>query len=349
MAKVSIGLPVFNGEKYVAKAIQSVLSQTFEDWELVISDNDSADATESICRGFANVDSRIQYSRSSRNNGAAWNFNEVFHRSHGEYFRWLSHDDFLMPKAIERSVEVLAQEPDVVACSTATGALDKEGYRILDNCDGNIDLRCQGLSKESETDRRTLIGQSNASDRYRGVLLYSRRCNEIYSLVRRSVMARTQLHPTYCGGEKVLLAELALSGPIFEIPELLFFVRWHEERFTSNSSTREQDLHMATEQQNQFRLPHQYRSTVGYLALLRRRELSIPQKLKCLAAWFRLIGQASKWSTLLYNTLNGISTSAQIAEDTKRGARIHDENGNVVKDQPSYSAQAYRSKLTEVN
>lgn len=324
MARVTIGLPVYNGENFVGHAIQSVLDQTYSDWVLIISDNASTDRTREICESFAAQEPRIQYHRSEQNRGAAWNFNQVFRLSRTEYFRWLSHDDYLMPRAIERCLEELEARPEIVSCSTATGALDSDGFRILDDTESECDLGCQGLTESSESQRLKLATAKRPSDRYRGILLYSRRCNEVYGVVRRDIMAKTQLHPNYCGGEKVFLAELALHGPIFEIPELLFYVRWHTARFTSNDSIRDQDQHMATHRKA-FTLPHQYRATLGYLELIPKVGMPWFDRVLCLLIWMRFTFQVKKWGMIVRNTLSGNAALAEIEGKTKSGERVHEE------------------------
>ena len=89
---VSIGMPVFNGEDYVEAALDSILTQTFTNFELIISDNASTDRTEEICNDFADSDDRIRYYRQEKNLGAAANFNRVFELSSGKYFKWAAHD-----------------------------------------------------------------------------------------------------------------------------------------------------------------------------------------------------------------------------------------------------------------
>ena len=96
--RVSVGIPVFNGERFLAETIESILAQTFKDFEIVISDNASTDRTEEICRSYAARDPRIRYNRNDTNRGAAWNHNRVFELARGEYFKWQSHDDFCAPR-----------------------------------------------------------------------------------------------------------------------------------------------------------------------------------------------------------------------------------------------------------
>src|SRR4051794_35048945 len=109
--QVSIGLPVFNGERYLASALDCLINQDFDDFELIISDNASTDATESICRDYAEKDKRIRYFRNEANIGATQNYNRVFELASGEYFKWASHDDECHPSLIRRCLETFAESP----------------------------------------------------------------------------------------------------------------------------------------------------------------------------------------------------------------------------------------------
>jgi glycosyltransferase involved in cell wall biosynthesis len=91
--QVSIGMPVFNGEKFIREALDSLLAQTFTDFELIISDNASTDGTEAICREYAATDARIRYVRQVKNLGAIANFKFVLDEAVGEYFMWAAADD----------------------------------------------------------------------------------------------------------------------------------------------------------------------------------------------------------------------------------------------------------------
>src|SRR5579864_2535212 len=102
---VSIGLPVYNGENFVAEAIRCVLNQTFSNWELVICDNCSTDRTMAICRQFGDQDSRIRVYQNARNMGVSFNYNEVLRRSSGKYFKWIAHDDLFAPRFIESCIQ----------------------------------------------------------------------------------------------------------------------------------------------------------------------------------------------------------------------------------------------------
>lgn len=125
MAKVSIGIPVRNGARYLAETIDSVLSQTYTDFELIISDNASSDQTSEICKNYAENDSRVRYYRNDRNIGAAKNFNRAFALSSGEYFKWLSSDDTITARFLERSVELLDSDRALVLACTRYSVCDE--------------------------------------------------------------------------------------------------------------------------------------------------------------------------------------------------------------------------------
>src|SRR5215212_2547350 len=105
--QVSLGVPVYNGEKYLAEALESLLQQDYADFEIIISDNASTDGTEEICRNFAGRDKRIRYYRNETNIGASPNYNRTFELARGRYFKWCAHDDVCLPAFVRRAAEVL--------------------------------------------------------------------------------------------------------------------------------------------------------------------------------------------------------------------------------------------------
>jgi glycosyltransferase involved in cell wall biosynthesis len=210
MPRVSIGLAVYNGEKYLRPTLDSIMAQTFEDFELVISDNASTDGTEEICRTYAAQDSRIKYSRNSVNIGVNNNFNRVFRLSAGQYFRWSAADDLFEPTSLEACVKVLDEHPEAVLCYPKTVLIDGRGDKLR-SYDDKLDLR-----------------SPRASERFRLALQNMGLLNAHYGLIRADVLRCTSLYGTYPGTDMVLLAELALYGQFWEIPEQLFFRRIHD-------------------------------------------------------------------------------------------------------------------------
>ena len=129
---VSIGLPVYNGEKYLKQALLSILSQSYTDFELIISDNASTDRTQAICQAYAAKDPRIRYYFNEKNLGAAPNHNRVFELASGEYFKWAGYDDIITADFLQRCVEVLDLKPEVVLCMPKTSFIDEHGNYIGD-------------------------------------------------------------------------------------------------------------------------------------------------------------------------------------------------------------------------
>ena len=210
--RVSIGLPVFNGEDYIEEAIESVLQQTYKDFELIISDNASTDASEEICRKFQKVDSRIRYFRASKNMGAAWNYNRVFNLSNGEYFRWLAADDMLAPTLLEKSVFILDGYPEVVLCFTWTRDIDALSEEI----------KIKSSTREYAAPR--------PSERFYSLSITVpwHNCEEVFGLIRSDILSKSNLIGPYTDSDRTLLAQLALFGPFYEIREPLFWHRIHD-------------------------------------------------------------------------------------------------------------------------
>lgn len=209
MPTVSIGLPVYNGEKFLEESIDSVLNQTFQDFELIISDNASTDSTPDICKKYTDKDPRVSYHRNDTNRGAAYNFNRVFELSTGEYFRWATYDDRMAPEYIQRCLEVLKSRPDVVLCYPGTILMDEEGAEIQKYSD-NLDIQDE---KSYQRLSRFLISVNLA--------------NAVLGLIRSDVLNKTRLIGSFVGSDYILLVELSLLGKIAEHPEYLFFRRDH--------------------------------------------------------------------------------------------------------------------------
>ena len=132
---VSIGMPVYNGERFLAAALCSLLEQDYPNFEIVISDNASDDATARICREFAERDKRIVYGRNSENIGMLPNFAAVLHRAHGEYFLWAAHDDTRNSQFIRRLAEQLMAAPEAVLSTPVTIHIDPEGHYLPEAVD----------------------------------------------------------------------------------------------------------------------------------------------------------------------------------------------------------------------
>ena len=210
-SRVSIGMPVFNGENYIAEAVDSLLGQTYSDFELIISDNASTDATQDICQSYAARDHRIRYFRNPTNLGAAKNYNRVFELSTGEYFKWAAHDDLCATEFLEQCVEVLEQDASVVLSYSRTKEIDEYGKVLRDYFEPNI-----GLSKPSA--------------RFYQCVCVSHPQVAVFGVIRSSILKKTRLIGNFSSSDRVLLGELTLFGRFYQIPEYLFFMRDHQQQ-----------------------------------------------------------------------------------------------------------------------
>jgi len=215
--KVAVGIPVWNGERYLAGAIESILSQTLSDFSLIISDNGSTDTTPEICNHFAAQDRRIQYHRREDNHGAAWNYNRVFELADATYFRWAAHDDELAPTCLERCVEVLDADPGIVLCDTETMIIDESG-RDLRRLEHDLDLTSDDVRARYRDFQRFFSHLRNFH------------CNSVFGVIRAAALRETRLIGSYWGSDFVLLGELALRGRSAKVPEVLFRRREHGDR-----------------------------------------------------------------------------------------------------------------------
>lgn len=198
---ISIGMGVYNGEHFIREAIDSLLTQDYENFELIISDNSSTDNTQQICLEYVARDKRIHYYRNGVNIGAIRNFNNIFKMSHGEYFMWQAHDDYRAPNYISSCLFYLENNPNAVLCCT----------NVLINENGNF--------IESKENFST-IGMS-LNQRFRR-LLWNNTCAVLYGLIRTSALKKTGLIKNVIGGDNPLVAELSLMGEFYQLPVFLF-------------------------------------------------------------------------------------------------------------------------------
>lgn len=201
---VSIGVPVFNGEKGLARALDSLLGQDYPNLEIIISDNASTDATPEICGEYARKDSRVKYSRSEENHGAIGNFNRVFELSSGKYFMWAAHDDQRERSFVSECVEKMEQCPEAVLCQVHTGIFieGREEVLFVAHLDSFEDMT--GLVQ-----------------RYRETLKHFP-ATAIYGLYRSSAMRKTRMYQKVIATDLALIQELSIHGSFVQVPKVLF-------------------------------------------------------------------------------------------------------------------------------
>ncbi len=219
--RVSVGIPVYNGEDFLVSALDSLLAQSFHDFEIIISDNASTDQTAKIGRAYAVRDPRVRYYVNERNIGLAGNHNRLIELAAGEYFMWHAHDDQARSEYLARCIRVLDQNPEVVLCFAKTIDIGEDGSLIdEDNPHRRRAIRPEALAWDAK----------EPHVRFRDVIKLDHQCEPDYGVMRLGVLRKTPMHGKYADADRVLLAELALHGPFHMIREPLFLHREHARR-----------------------------------------------------------------------------------------------------------------------
>jgi glycosyltransferase involved in cell wall biosynthesis len=271
---VSIGLPVYNGENYVSEAIDCVLEQTFDDWELIISDNASTDRTIAICRSYANRDNRIRLYEQPQNRGYSPNYNEVFQLSRGRYFKWMAHDDLFGKEFLEVCLNELRCDEQTVLVFPVLTYIDADGRPLRKQ---SSDLSILGSTAESRFIQFMELASKSPDIFW---------C--LYGLIRRDILEKTGLMGLYGGDDQVCLLKIALQGKIKQIHCDLFFRREHPGAATMRRgwTAKERAALAYAGDRRKVVLPY-WRLAKEYLACLWQSSIPARVKTKCMCAVVR--------------------------------------------------------------
>jgi glycosyltransferase involved in cell wall biosynthesis len=224
--KLSVGLPVYNGERYLQAALESLLSQDFEDFELIISDNGSDDGTPRLCEEYARKDARVRYFRNEVNRGATWNFDRVVELANGTYFKWAFCDDLCDPTMFSKCLDEFDRSDSSVVLAYPRSEFIYEAGEVL---------------AVSESPRWDHVATECCSPHRRlaCVIRWLLHGQAIFGIIRLDALRRTR--PSGCVAmDWVKVAELAVLGKIIEVPEILLQVRIHKgNSIFSNKTWRE--------------------------------------------------------------------------------------------------------------
>ncbi len=209
--RLSVGLPVYNGASYVAESIEALLGQSYDEFELIISDNASTDDTGEICRHYEKLDPRVSYYRQPVNVGLAPNHNFTVDKARGELFKWAAGDDLYGRDLLKLCVEAMDEYPQVVLAHSWTAMIDGDGT----------------VTKALEYPLATAAPR--APDRFRS-LLFDTGGDDDGGMMRTDVLRRTAMKESYHHADRTIIAELALHGPFYQVPDWLYFRRDHPDR-----------------------------------------------------------------------------------------------------------------------
>jgi len=261
--RLSVGLPVYNGEEYLAESLEALLGQTYEDFELIITDNASTDDTGRICRRYQARDDRVRYLRLAHNIGAARNHDLAFRESRGELFKWASHDDLYGRDLLSRCVEALDEHPEAILAHAATAVIDGTG----------------GVTQPYEY--RLATDSPRAPQRFAS-LLFEPGGDDFYGVIRSEVLDQVRPHDSYHRADRTFVAELGLHGPFVQVPDLLYFRRDHPtraERANPTIRSRCANLDPRRAKHSTLRLSAEY--VTGFFGVVHRAPINAADKRAC--------------------------------------------------------------------
>ncbi len=217
--KISIGMPVYNGELFIRKRLESLLSQTFTDFELIISDNCSTDKTPTICQEYAKNDKRIRYFRQEKNNGGTWNFNFVLQQARFNYFVWAAVDDIWNPQFLEKNIRVLESDKEIIG---SIGKVDTHGVNAQQKS-STIRLRIKKIIRKILFPQQpkgvfTISGSFEKKVRF---YLKNSSCTLIYSVHRIHNIRESMILDSFLGNDWAINLNLLKNGNFHVINENL--------------------------------------------------------------------------------------------------------------------------------
>ena len=231
--KVTIGLPVYNGELSLSQSIDSVLKQSFTDFELIISDNASTDSTPEICKNFTQLDNRVVFIRHEKNRGPYWNFNFLLEKANGMYFVWLADDDYWHPDFLLENVNALDNHKNVV-CSIGKV---KTFHKLQENEIEGESIKYPKLIENYVISRRnqmisvTYPVSGSYSKKVRQFLKNTGSNSRFYGLYRKEILQKCFIKRPFIAVENAIFLNLLSHGDLYEVNKVLLY------RFNQGLST----------------------------------------------------------------------------------------------------------------
>lgn len=272
MTSVSIGLPVYNGERFLVRALETLLGQDHDDFELIVCDNASTDRTEEICRDTAATDPRVRYHRNETNLGAAPNFNLAFDLAERPLFKWAAYDDLHEPGFVSACVRALEENPEAVLSYPRAVVIDDD-------------------ENELRPYRTALLEASASTDpvqRFRTLIRDEHNCFPVFGVIRRDALVQTDRIGSFVGSDRVLLTHLGLMGRFVEVPEVLFRHREHTQRSTRAIPLRERAGWFDATRARAKVMPY-WRLGGEYLRATSRAPITADERLRCRIEWLKWV------------------------------------------------------------
>ena len=219
--KVSIGLPVYNGEKFIQKKLDSIIEQSFTNFEIIISDNASTDSTQRICEKYVKKDNRIYYFRQKKNMGVWWNYDFVLQKARYDYFLWTAVDDLLLATFLEKNIAILERNSNI-ACSISKMKLYGEKTKSLEIKPN--DSIFQKIIKKIQKDlgyMNTFPASGNYEERVKEYIKKLNHNQIIYGIFRTKLIKKAHVKDSFLMVEGCTILNILKDGELFVIDEVL--------------------------------------------------------------------------------------------------------------------------------
>ena len=278
-AQLTVAVPVFNGERFLAQCLDSLLSQTYRGFVLLISDNASTDRTQEICRHYLERDPRVRYHRNPVNIGMYGNFNRLLGLVQTPYVKLANADDFWAPTMLADAMQQLHDDPSLVVCYPRAVLVDENGREIR------------------RYDNPLHLMEDEPRVRFRRVLTELGLVNQLQGVIRTDPLRSMLPLMSHTLADRVFLAELSLHGKIMELPKFQYFRRFHDESSSWNRGSESHQIRRV------FRAGTRrvHLATWKYHAALVRRVLRGPLGFGAKMDLLRFLGRRAVWdsSTLI--------------------------------------------------
>lgn len=223
--KISIGVPVYNGQNFIRKRLDSILNQSFTDFEIIISDNNSTDLTLEICKEYAEKDKRIRLTKQEKNIGLFWNYKFVLDNSLGDYFVIANVDDLWEKDFLLKNFEILESHPKIVVSMgkiTRYGSFDTYDEKKSDNFFTRI-------YKKNRKKLRSLNIFSISGNYESKVRFCLRKYNFWiqFGLFRKQELQSSMMESPFYGWDYALVLNVLRHGDVFvhDLPLMKFYTK----------------------------------------------------------------------------------------------------------------------------
>jgi|LWDU01.1.fsa_nt_gi glycosyltransferase involved in cell wall biosynthesis len=231
---VTVGIPVFNGEKYIRKAIDSILAQTFSNFNCIISDNGSTDQTEIICKEYEKKDERITYVRHEKNGGPDFNFRFVLSKAKSKYFVWLAYDDYWESTFLEKNTAVLEKNHNFVGSIGIVKFYGIKDFHINKKIVFKIKNKMRRGSNDQFEKYAHVRPVSGIYEEKVSTYLRFNQASFVYGLFRTDKLQNRMVSADQVGWDLLLILNILKDGDLHVIDEILLyrFVSGYHSGFT---------------------------------------------------------------------------------------------------------------------